>query len=336
MRVVSGVQPSGRLHLGNWFGALRQFVELQERAECFFFLADLHALTSAPDAARLRDNVRALALDFLALGLDPARSTLFRQSDVPEVLELYWVLGNLAPVALLERGHGYKDKTARGIPANLGLFAYPVLMAADILLYRADAVPVGRDQKQHLEIARDLAVKFNQTRVPGFDPQDPDGLRGGAAGLLRLPEPLIRDESAVVPGTDGRKMSKTYGNTIDLFADEGVLRRSIAGVVTDSTPVAAPKDPSTSTLFALLSLLLDPSEVPALERSFREGGTGYGEYKKRLLDALLSRFSEARRRRAELERDPGRIDRVLVDGANRARAAAGPVMDAVRRACGLR
>lgn len=332
MRILSGVQPSGALHLGNYFGAIRQFVDLQDRGESLYFIANLHALTTLRDAESLTRCTRDVALDFLALGLDPKRAILFRQSDLAFHTELYWTLGSVTPMALLERGHSYKDKIARGFSPDLGLFSYPVLMAADILLYRADLVPVGKDQKQHLEFARDIATKFNVAFVPGYDPQDPEGKR---PGLLRLPEPLILDTTAVVPGTDGQKMSKSYGNAIELFADDKAVKKQIMGIVTDSTPVEAPKDPATNTVFALLKLFLNPSEIADIETSFHRGGTGYGEYKKRLLDAFHAHFDAARARRRELERDPGYVESVLKDGAERARAIAAPVIDDVRRAVGL-
>jgi tryptophanyl-tRNA synthetase len=336
MRILSGVQPSGKLHLGNYFGAIRQFVEFQDKGEGFYFIANLHALTTLRDAERLAENTRDVALDFLALGLDPQRSVLFRQSDVPEHCELYWILGAVTPMGLLERGHSYKDKTSRGVPADLGLFSYPVLMAADILLYGADQVPVGRDQKQHLEFARDFATKLNQTFVKSYDPQDPEGRQEGhAPGILKLPEPLILDSTAVVPGTDGQKMSKSYGNVIELFADDKTVKKQIMGIVTDSTPVEAPKDPETNTVFKLLKLFLDPAELAQMEESFRRGGTGYGEYKKRLLEAFHAKFDAARAKRAELARDPRLVESVLRDGASRARALAEPLMARVRQAVGL-
>jgi tryptophanyl-tRNA synthetase len=337
MRILSGIQPSGKLHLGNYFGALRQFVELQNQGEALYFIADLHALTTVRDAATLGENIRGVALTFLALGLDPKRAILFRQSDVPYHAELYWILGSIAPVAQLERGHSYKDKIARGFSADLGLLAYPVLMAADILIYRADQVPVGKDQKQHLEFARDFATKFNSVYVPGYDPQDPEGEKkqGKARGILKLPEPLILESTAVVPGTDGQKMSKSYGNVIDLWADDKTVKKQIMGIVTDSTPVEAPKDPEKNTVFQLLKLFLSPADLQAVEQSFRRGGKGYGEYKKELLAAFHATFDAARARHAELERDPGHVEAVLEDGAARARALAGPVLSEVRRAVGL-
>jgi len=329
VRVLSGVQPSGKLHLGNYFGAIRQFVELQREHEGLYFIADLHALTTIRDAARLRALSRDVALDYLALGLDPERAILFRQSDVPEVTELSWILSTVTPMGLLERAHSYKDKVARGISPDHGLFAYPVLMAADILVYGSDTVPVGKDQKQHLEIARDIAVKFNQTYAPGFD------ARTGAGAILRLPEPLILEETAVVPGTDGEKMSKSYGNTIDIFGDEKALKKAIMGIVTDSAPVEAPKDPEPSTVYRLLKLLCDGPEIAAIADAFRRGGTGYGDFKKRLLERVLARFGPARARRRELEGDPAHVEAVLRRGAERARALAGEVMAKVRGAVGL-
>ncbi len=336
MRILSGVQPSGKLHLGNYFGAIRQFVELQSRGEALYFIADLHALTSLRDGAAIRANSIDVALDFLALGLDPERATLFRQSDIPEVTQLYWVLGTVTPMALLERGTSYRDKVEKGLPADMGLFAYPVLMAADILLYRSDTVPVGRDQKQHLEFARDIATKFNQAFVRGYDPADPEAKeKGHTPGILKLPEPLIRDETAVVPGLDGQKMSKSYGNTIELFADDATVKKRIMSIKTDSTPVEAPKDPTTNTVFALLKLLASPEEIRDIEASYRKGGKGYGEYKKRLVELFLEVFGPARRKRAELAKDLPAVERILARGAERARSMAAPVIADVRKACGL-
>jgi tryptophanyl-tRNA synthetase len=336
MRILSGVQPSRKIHIGNYFGAIRQFVELQDKGEALYFIADLHALTTVRDAAALKANIQDVALDFLALGLDPKRAILFRQSDVPYHLELYWTLGSVTPVSLLERGHSFKDKTAHGFSPDLGLFAYPVLMAADILIYGADQVPVGKDQKQHLEFTRDIATKFNSTFVPGYDPQDPEGRKkGNPKGILRLPEPLILEDTAVVPGTDGLKMSKSYGNVIDLFADDKALKKQIMGIVTDSTPVEAPKDPRTNTVFQLLALFLSPPDLEGVAESFREGGTGYGEYKKRLLEAFHATFDGARTRRSELQRDPGYVESVLKDGAARARSLGAPLLAQVRGAVGL-
>lgn len=336
MRILSGVQPSRKIHIGNYFGAIRQFVELQGKGESLYFIADLHALTSVRDADQLRTYVRDVALDFLALGIDPKTSILFRQSDVPYHPELYWILGCVTPMAMLERGTSYKDKTARGLAADLGLFAYPTLQAADIVLYGADQVPVGKDQKQHIEFARDIATKFNQAYVKGYDPQDPNGVKKGTPGLLKLPDAYILDTSAVVPGTDGQKMSKSYGNVIELFADDKTVKKQIMGIVTDSTPVEAPKDPTANSIFLLLKLFLSDSELAEVEASFRRGGTGYGAYKKQLLDAFHAKFDEARARRLELVKDPGYVDSVLAEGGERAAALAAPLMEKVRRAVGLR
>jgi len=341
MRILSGVQPSGKLHLGNYFGAIRQFVEQQDKVretggEALYFIADLHALTTVRDGALLREFTHGVALDFLALGLDPTRSILFRQSDVPWHAELYWILSTVTPVALMERGTSFKDKIARGLSPNLGLFTYPTLQAADILLYQSDRVPVGSDQKQHIEFARDIATKFNSTYQKGYDPQDPCGASGKTPkGILTLPEPLILDATAVVPGTNGDKMSKSYGNVIDLFGTDKELKKQIMGIVTDSTPVEAPKDPAKNTVFALLKLFLAPDDLKSVEESFLKGGTGYGDYKKRLLEAFHARFDAARARRAELEKDPAAVEAVLQDGAKRARALAAPVMDEVRKVVGL-
>lgn len=338
MRILSGIQPSGALHLGNYFGAIRQFVELQkEEGDHLYFIANLHALTSVRSGAELQKYTNEVALNFLALGLDPQKSTLFRQSDIPFHTELYWILGTLTPMALLERGHSYKDKLARGFNADFGLFAYPALMAADILLYRADRVPVGKDQKQHLEIARDIATKFNLAYVPGYDAQDPEALesRKHKKGILKLPDPLTLDSTAVVPGTDGQKMSKSYGNAIDLFGTDKELKKQIMGIVTDCTPVEAPKDPDHSNLFLLLKLFLTPSETEDLRQSFLRGGTGYGTYKKQLLDAFHAAFDPARQRRAELEKNMGAVEDILREGAKRAEAIARPVIEEIRSAVGI-
>lgn len=336
MRILSGVQPSRKIHVGNYFGAIRQFVELQGQGESLYFIADLHALTSVRDGDQLREYVRDVALDFLALGIDPKQSILFRQSDVAYHAELYWLLGCVTPMSMLERGTSFKDKTARGLGADLGLFAYPALQAADIVLYGADQVPVGKDQKQHIEFARDIATKFNTAYVKGYDPQDPAGLKNGRPGILKLPDPYILDTTAVVPGTDGQKMSKSYGNVIELFADDKTVKKQIMGIVTDSTPVESPKDPTENSVFLLLKLFLSPSELAEVEASFRAGGTGYGAYKKQLLEAFHAKFDEARTRRAELVKDPGYVESVLKEGAQRASALAEPLMNEVRKAVGLR
>jgi len=330
MRILSGVQPSGKLHIGNYFGAIRQFVDLQHKGSGLYFIADLHALTTIRDPDKMRAHSRDVALDFLALGLDPERATLFKQSDVPEVSELSWILSTVTPMGLLERAHSYKDKVAHGISPDHGLFAYPVLMAADILIYRSDVVPVGKDQKQHLEITRDIAVKFNQTYCKGFDPAT------GKGGVLTLPDPMIMEDSAVVPGVDGQKMSKSYGNTIDLFAPDKETQKKIMSVKTDSTPVEAPKDPDKCNVFALLKHFASPQELAAIREQYLKGGVGYGEFKKKLVEFFMRQFGEARKKRLELEKNTDYVDDVLRKGAERARKIASEVMDDVRRVTGLR
>jgi tryptophanyl-tRNA synthetase len=299
---------------------MRPAVELQQKGDCYYFIADYHALTSLQDPKELTSRVREVATDFLACGLDPEKTVFFVQSAVPEVHELAWFLSNLCPLGLLERCHSFKDKTARGIKPNHGLFAYPVLMTADILLYDAELVPVGRDQKQHLEVARDLAGKFNEAYGEVF----------------RVPEADIRDETAVLPGTDGQKMSKSYGNTIEIFAPEKPFRKRFMSLKTDSTPVEDPKPVEDSVILALAKCVMDDGEVAAMEESFRAGGTGYGHYKKQLADAAWSYFEGFRAKRAELESDPGIVDEVLKQGAIRARETASAVLDRARRAVGVR
>jgi tryptophanyl-tRNA synthetase len=321
MRVLSGVQPSGTLHIGNYFGAIRQFVDLQAEHECFYFLADLHALTTVQDADRMRSLIHELAAGYLALGLDPERSVIYRQSDLPEIPELTWYLSTVTSMGLLQRCHSFKDKVAQGIVPSHGLFAYPVLMAADILIVRSDLVPVGKDQKQHLEVTRDIAASFHATY---------------GVEVFTLPEPMIRDEVAVVPGVDGQKMSKSYGNTIDIFGPEKPTRKRIMSLVTDSTPVEEPKPTEDNALYDLLKIFAPPGEVGWVERAFAEGGTGYGEMKKRLFEFFLATFGDARKRYDELMADPAEIDRILLAGADRARETVAPLMDDVRRAVGIR
>jgi len=336
MRILSGVQSSGKLHIGNYYGALRQFVELQDEGEAYYFIANLHALNTVRDPKLALELTRDAAIAYLALGLDPKKAVLFRQSDVREVTELYWILGTVTPHAHLERAHSYKDKVAKGISPDFGLFAYPVLMAADILLYSADSVPVGKDQVQHLEFARDWAVKFNTQYVPGYDPADPDGKeRGHAPGILKLPSARVQESTASVPGIDGQKMSKSYGNTIDLFGDEKEIKKRIMSIKTDSTPVEAPKPTADSPLYDLLKLMLPEAEFRDVDATWKAGGKGYGDYKKKLLEAFHVTFGPARQRRAGLEADPGELERILQDGANRARAEATRLMDQVRRAVGI-
>ncbi len=319
-RILSGIQPSGALHLGNYLGMMRPAVELQNQGEALYFIADLHALTTLHDAEALRRYSRDVALDFLACGLDPAKAFLFRQSDIPKIPLLAWILSTVTPMGLLERCHSYKDKIARGIAPSHALFAYPVLMAADILIYDSDIVPVGKDQKQHLEVTRDIAVKMNET----------------FGQLFKLPEPSIREDAAVVPGTDGAKMSKSYGNTIEIFAEEKAMKKKIMAIVTDSTPVEAPKDPETSSIYQLYRLFSTPEESAAMAEKFRAGGTGYGDFKKQLFGTVWEYFAPMRRKRAELEADPGHVDNVLRRGADHANHLAETVMTRVEKAIGLR
>ncbi len=321
MRILSGIQPSGKLHLGNFFGMMRPAIELQDQGDAFYFIADLHALTTVHDGAALRTFVDEVAIDFIACGLDPSRSVFFRQSDVPAHTELAWILSTVTPMGLLERCHSFKDKTARGLAASHGLFAYPVLMAADILVYDSDLVPVGRDQKQHLEVARDIAGKIN-------DLYGPD--------TLKIPEPSIRDTTAIVPGIDGAKMSKSYGNTLDIFESEKSLRKKIMGMPTDSTPVEAPKPTEGSTILGLYKLVASENEYSAMETDFLAGGVGYGDFKKRLFEAVWTYFGPMRERREALLADPASVERVLREGADRANAVANPILERVRQAVGLR
>jgi tryptophanyl-tRNA synthetase len=320
MRILTGLQPSGKLHVGNYFGAMQPAVQLQDRGEAFYFIADYHAMTSAQDPAALRENVRELAIDFLACGLDPSRAVFFRQSAVPEVNELAWILSTICPMGLLNKCHSYKDKVAQGISPNHGLFAYPVLMAADILLYDANQVPVGKDQKQHLEVTRDLAVKLNETY---------------GEGTAILPDPIIREDTAIVLGLDGRKMSKSYGNTLPIFGEEKPLRKTIMRITTDSTPVEDPKPTADSTILALYKLFASEADYQTMIADHERGGIGYGDFKKRLADAYWDFFAPMRARRAEILADPGYVDKVLADGATRAREEAGKVLTRVRRAVGL-
>ncbi len=321
MRILSGIQPSGRLHIGNYFGMMEPSIRLQDEGEAYYFIADYHALTSTHDPAALRENVRNLAIDFLACGLDPGKATFWRQSDVPEVTELAWILSCVTPMGLLERAVSYKDKVSQGLSPSHGLFAYPVLQAADILIFDSNVVPVGRDQKQHLEVTRDIAQKFND--------------RYGE-GLLVIPEPRIREETAMVPGLDGRKMSKSYDNAIDLFEEtEKKLRSKIMKIVTDSTPVEASKDPEESYIVQLYRLFATPDEVAEMEASFRAGGQGYGHYKQQLFEHVRDHFAPMRERREALLKDAAYIDDVLAEGAKKAHAQARRTMDRVRAAVGM-
>jgi tryptophanyl-tRNA synthetase len=319
-RILTGITPSGTLHIGNYFGAMRPAIELQAGGDAYYFIADYHSMTALTDAAERRAYTRGIALDWLACGLDPAKAVFWRQSDVPEVCELTWLIGTLTPMGLLERAHSYKDKTARGIAPNFGLFAYPVLMAADILLYDTHVVPVGKDQKQHLEMTRDIAIKFNQTY----------------GETLVVPDEQIRDEVAVVPGLDGQKMSKSYGNTIEIFGDEKVLRKKIMGIVMDSRTPQEPKPDADRNLAIQLLRLVAPAGVAAdYENRLRAGGLGYGDLKKALFEHYWNFFAPYRTRRAELVANPDYVEQVLKDGATRARSVAQVVLGRARRACGL-
>jgi tryptophanyl-tRNA synthetase len=321
LRVLSGTKPTGEnLHLGNYFGALRQFVHLQEEHDtALYFIADYHSMTTVRDGAQRRHNTRAVALDYLAAGLDPERAILFRQSDLPEVAELTWILTSITPMGMLERAHAYKAAMDKGEDIDHGLFTYPVLMAADILLYGSDLVPVGRDQKQHIEMARDMAQRFNRIYQ---------------TEALVLPEPYILENTAVVVGTDGRKMSKSYDNTISMFAAKGALKKSVMGIVTDSTPVEQPKE-TNQAVFELWSLFATEAEREDMFARAAAGGLGYGDVKKDLLARLMDYFEPMRARRAELEQKPDEIEAILRLGAERARELATPVLEACRDAAGL-
>ena len=320
MRILSGIQPSGTLHLGNYFGMMRPAIELQEKGEAFYFIADYHSMTSLFDANERRKNTLDVALDFLACGLDPKKTVFFRQSDVPEVTELTWLLSTVTPMGLLERAHSYKDKTAKGIAPSHGLFAYPVLMAADILIYDSNLVPVGRDQKQHVEMTRDIAIKFNEQYGQTFV----------------IPEPQIRDEVAVVPGTDGQKMSKSYGNTIEIFGDEKAIKKKIMGITMDSRTPAEPKPDAEKNLAVQLLKLVAPADVAKdLENRLRAGGLGYGDLKKALFENYWNYFAEARKKRSELAANLDFVNKVLAEGAAKARTLAQKVLKRARKNCGL-
>jgi len=318
MRVLSGIQPSGRLHIGNYFGAMRHQIALQEEHETMYFIASYHALTTLHEPGEMRALTLDVALDFLTLGLDPARTLLFRQQDVPEVTELAWILSCVTPMGLLERAHSYKDKVSQGLSPNHGLFAYPVLQAADILIYLSNWVPVGQDQKQHIEITRDIATKFNNE----------------FGEILVVPDAYIIEETAVVPGVDGRKMSKSYGNEIGIFEEGTSLKKKVMAIVTDSTPVEEPKDPSASTPYLLLKLVA-PDEAKEWEERYKKGGMGYGQIKRRLFELLEVTFAPYRERRRELERDLDYVEDVLVESGRKARALAHHTMEMVREATGL-
>jgi len=319
MRVLSGITPSGECHLGNYFGAMRQHVELQDGNEAIYFMADYHSMNSVRDAAERRRLVREVAIDYLACGLDPERAVIYRQSDLPELCEVMWMLTTLTPMGLLERGHAYKDKVAQGQSADHGLFAYPVLMAADILIYNPDVVPVGQDQKQHIEMCRDMAQRFNHTYQ---------------AEVFSLPEEMILESVAVVPGTDGRKMSKSYGNTIRMFWPNKQLKKAVMSVQTDSTPVEEPKD-TDQAVFQLWSLFASDDDRAEMWQRAAASGLGYGDVKKDLLARILDFFGPMREKREALAQHPDDVEDVLRAGAMKARALAEPVLEAARTAAGL-
>jgi len=320
LRVLSGIQPSGKLHIGNFFGAMRQHLQLQAEHDSFYFIADYHALTSNPQPDEIAGHTLGVAMDYIALGLDTEKTVFWRQSDVPEVTELTWLLSCVTPMGLLQRCTSYKDKVSQGLSPNHGLFAYPVLQAADILIYNSDLVPVGADQKQHIEVTRDIAIRFNNAYGEVF----------------AVPKEHIIESVAIIPGVDGRKMSKSYGNTIEIFEPEKSVKKKIMKIVTDSTPVEDPKDPDKCNVFALLKLVASPEELGEWENKYRNGGMGYGEAKKRLAELMLDYFKPFRQKRTELENNINYVKEVLASGAERAKAVAGETLEKARQAVGLR
>jgi tryptophanyl-tRNA synthetase len=319
MRILSGIQPSGKLHIGNYFGMMKTMISHMENADLYVFIVDLHALTSVHDRDRLSQGTVEAAADFMALGLDPEKCTFWVQSDVPEVCELTWVLSTMAPMGLLERCHSYKDKVAKGISPNHGLFSYPILMAADILLYQAEQVPVGKDQKQHLEVARDIAQKFNNEFGETFV----------------VPEPAIDEQTATVPGIDGQKMSKSYGNTIPIFMEGKGLKKQVMAIQTDATPVEEPKNPDTCNLFKIFALFANPERLAEVRNLYINGGAAYGYLKLELLDLITDHFAEARERKREFLADPGGVRKIMRKGAEKARQKALPTLELVRDRVGL-
>jgi len=319
LRVLSGIQPSGRLHIGNFFGAIRQHLQLQADNECFYFIADYHALTSNPSPADIAQYTLDVAMDYIALGLDTKKTVFWRQSDVPQVTELTWLLSCVTPMGLLQRCVSFKEKVAQGFSPNHGLFAYPVLQAADILIYKSDLVPVGADQKQHIEVTRDIAIRFNNSY----------------GEIFTVPSEHIIESVAVVPGTDGRKMSKSYSNTIEMFEPEAGIRKKVMRIVTDSTPVEESKDSNKCNVFAFLKLVASSDELAEWENKYRSGGTGYAEAKKRLAELIIDYFKPYRQKREELEKNIDYVKEVLVKGAERAKAIAAETLDQARKAVGL-
>ncbi len=319
MRILSGIQPSGKLHIGNYFGMMKTMISHMENADLYVFIVDLHALTSVHDRDRLAQGTVEAAADFMALGLDPDKCTFWVQSDVPEVCELTWVLSTMAPMGLLERCHSYKDKIAKGISPSHGLFSYPILMAADILLYQAERVPVGKDQKQHLEVARDIAQKFNNEFGDTFV----------------VPEPAIDEQTAVVPGIDGQKMSKSYDNTIPIFMEGKGLKKQVMAIQTDATPVEEPKNPDTCNLYKIFTLFASPERLAEVRDLYVNGGAAYGYLKLELLELITDRFAEARARKNEFLADPGEVRNIMRRGADKARQKALPTLELVRDKVGL-
>ncbi len=319
MRIFSGIKPSGTIHIGNYLGMIRPMVQSQDRGELFCFIANLHSLTTLFDGKMMAQYTRDAFLDLLALGIDPQKSVFWLQSDVPEVAELTWYLNNVTPVGLLERCHAYKDALAKNIPANNGLFSYPVLMAADILLFQSNVVPVGKDQKQHIEVARDLAIKFN----------------GTYGEVFTIPEPQITEELAVIPGVDGQKMSKSYGNVIEIFGPEKAIKKKVMSIVTDPTPVEAPKDPDKSIIYTIYKLFASPEKIQEMADKFRAGGYGYGDAKKELFETLWNYFQPFRQKREELEKNPDYVESIRKEGARKAREVATQTIEKVRELVGV-
>lgn len=319
MRILSGIQPSGKLHLGNYLGAIKQHIELQDKGEAYYFIADYHALTSLRDKEALKKYSFDVALDYLALGLDPNKATFYRQSDLPEVTELTWLLSTVTPMGLLERCHSYKDKIAKGISPDFGLFAYPVLMASDILIVDADIVPVGKDQKQHIEVTRDIAQRFNYI----------------FGEVFKIPQERIIEETGVIPGIDGQKMSKSYGNTIEIFLEGKELKEKVMSIVTDSTPVEEPKDPDNNNVYNLLKFFVSKEEDEEWRKRFKRGGLKYSDVKKRLIEVLTETFKEAREKRKELEKNPEYVHNVMKEGVERAKRVARETLNRAREAVGL-
>ncbi len=319
-RVLSGIQPSGSLHIGYYFGMIKRMIEYQESSDLFCFIANLHSLTTISDKSVLKKMTLDAAMDFLALGLNPKKCYFWVQSDVPETTELAWILSTLAPIGLMERAHSYKDKIAKGVQPNLGLFNYPILMAADILINQSDVVPVGKDQKQHIEMARDIAIKFNNT----------------FGNIFTIPEPEIPKEIAVIPGTDGQKMSKSYKNTIPIFAEPNVIKKAVMGIVTDSKGIDEPKKAEGNTVYELYKLFASKKEADEMKKAFKKGGMGYGDAKKMLLEKIQKTFEPFQKKRKELENHPKKVETILAHGAEKVTEVTHQTMQKVRKATGLK